>query len=187
MKSHFNTWVRSRTSSNVVDLFLTAIWRLDWGKGLRLETDELGVRWRRGSAGGIKDLQEGGDYLGGRTNRTWQPADTEWEVSLSRGGCLGSWMGHQGGRANIAEGRNAGGTVRGRRAQRSRSIVGAMTREPVNFWLRRSSRHGECWRELLARNRDPGTSSNGKPMLTIEVTCKYRGLNYLGRFRAPAW
>lgn len=60
--------------------------------------------------------------------------------------------------------------MKGRRAQRSRSVLGVMTMEPVNFWLQRSGRHGERWRELLAGNRDLGTSSNSKPMLTIEVT-----------------
>lgn len=84
--------------------------------------------------------------MGGRTNGTWQPGDAGRDVSLSRGGGLGSWMGHHGGRAIISEGRNARRTVRGSMAQRSRRLVGAMTREPVNFWLQRSSGHRECWK-----------------------------------------
>lgn len=71
--------------------------------------------------------------------------------------------------------------IRGRRIWRRGMVI----REPVNLWFQIPRGTGECWRELWAGNKEPGTSNNGKPRVVIEITGKYRELRYLHRFRTP--
>lgn len=79
----------------------------------------------------IKDGPEGVDYSGGRINRTWWPQDAEWEVSLSREGCLGSWIGHVVDKLKPQE-EGQEGAVRGGRIQWSGSIAGEWW--PESLW-----------------------------------------------------
>lgn len=92
----------------------------------------------------------------------------------------GRWVGELKSQEKMQE-----GAVRGRRVHRGRSIVGEWSSEPVNFWLQIPRGLGEHWRKLWAGNKDAGTSSNGEPRIVIEITCKYRGLRFLHRFRTP--
>ena len=112
-------------------------------EGERVET---GVRWW---GSGIKDVQEEGDFLGGKINRTWWPWDAEWEVSLSRGGCPSSWIGCVGGRAEISEEGDAGGSSK---RKEDRGDAGALLRRgdprACQLQLQIPRGHGEGWREL---------------------------------------